>query len=89
MKLIDRFNQYINDTCAASPWGSFISMEDVEATTIRAVIYAFARNYNLKESIPVEELQNLADQIEKQGKELNEKFEVGMEQYVDQKGAIE
>lgn len=67
MKLLDRFNEYYNDECAASPWGFITSMEHLQATTIRATLYAFARKYHMKESIPVEDLQNLADLIEKQG----------------------
>jgi hypothetical protein len=67
MRLIDRFNEFYNQECAASPWGSITSMEHLEATTIRATLYAFARKYNLKESIPVEELKQLADLIEEQG----------------------
>jgi hypothetical protein len=42
-------------------------MEHLQAISIRASIYAFARKYNLKESIPVEELKELADLIEQQG----------------------
>jgi hypothetical protein len=67
MRLIDRFNEFYNQECAASPWGSITSMEHLEATTIRAALYAFARKYNLKECIPVEELKQLADLIEQQG----------------------
>jgi hypothetical protein len=75
MKLIDRYNSYYNDTCAASPWGSITSMEHLQATTIRATLYAFARKYNLKESIPVEDLKNLADLIEAQGNEFLQRTE--------------
>jgi hypothetical protein len=75
MKLIDRYNEYYNDECAACPWGSITSMEHLQATTIRAVVYAFARKYNMKESIPVEDLENLADLIEAQGNEFLKKTE--------------
>ena len=78
MKLIDRYNQYYNDECAASPWGTLCSMEHLQATTIRALIYAFARKYNLKESIPVEDLKNLADLIEAQGNESIKKHQTFM-----------
>ena len=73
MKLIDRYNEYYNDECSASPWGSLTSMEHLQATTIRAVLYAFARKYNMKESISVEDLNNLADLIEEQGNESNKR----------------
>jgi hypothetical protein len=75
MKLIDRYNQYYNDECAASPWGSICSMEHLQATTIRATLYAFARKYNMKENIPVEDLNNLADLIEAQGNEFLQRTE--------------
>ena len=78
MKLIDRYNQFYNDECAASPWGGITSMEHLQATTIRAVVYAFARKYGMKESIPVEDLNNLADLIETQGNEFLKRTETLM-----------
>ena len=78
MKLIDRYNQFYNDECAASPWGSITSMEHLQATTIRATLYAFARKYNMKESISVEDLNNLADLIETQGNEFLKRTETLM-----------
>ena len=83
MKLIDRYNQYYNDECAASPWGSICSMEHLQATAIRAALYAFARKYNLKESIPVEDLKNLADLIEKQGNDFLKRTEPLMKEAQD------
>jgi len=78
MKLIDRFNQYLNEECASMPHGSFISFEHLEAATLRAALYAFARKYNLKKSIPVEDLKNLADLIEAQGNKSIEKHQTVM-----------
>jgi hypothetical protein len=78
MKLLGRYNEYYNDECAASPWGSITSMEHLQATAIRAALYAFARKYNLKESIPVEDLENLADLIEAQGNESIQKHQTVM-----------
>ena len=78
MKLIDRYNQFYNDECAASPWGSITSMEHLQATTIRATLYAFARKYGMNESIPVEDLNNLADLIEAQGNEFLKRTETLM-----------
>ena len=63
MKLIDRYNEYYNDECAAAPWGSLTSMEHLQATTIRAVLYAFARKYNMKESIYVEDWNSLLTRL--------------------------
>lgn len=80
MKLIERYNQYYNDECAASPWGSICSMENLQATAIRGAIYAFARKYNMKESIPVEDLKNLADLIEAQGNESIQKHQTLMKE---------
>jgi hypothetical protein len=56
-------------------------MEHLEATTIRAALYAFARKYNMKESIPVEDLENLADLIEAQGNEFLKKTEPLMKEH--------
>ena len=80
MKLLDRFNQFYNDECSASPWGSITSMEHLEATTIRAALYAFARKYGMKKSIPVEDLENLANLIEAQGNEFLKKTETLMKE---------
>ena len=67
MRLLDRYNQFYNDTCAGLPHGNPISMEHLQSISLKSAIYAFARKYNLKESIPVEELKELADLIEEQG----------------------
>ena len=83
MKLIDRFNQYLNEECASMPHGSFISFEHLEAATLRAAIYAFARKYNMKESIPVEDLENLANRIEEQGNEFLKRTETLMKEQED------
>ena len=83
MKLIDRYNEYYNDECAASPWGSITSMEHLQATTIRAVLYAFARKYGMKESIPVEDLEIFADRIEEQGNEFVKRTETLMKEFND------
>jgi hypothetical protein len=68
MKLIDRYNQYYNTECSAMPHGMPVSMEHMQAIALRGALYAFARKYNMKESIPVEDLNNLADLIEAQGR---------------------
>ena len=80
MRLIDRYNEYYNTECAACPWGSITSMEHLQATTIRAALYAFARKYNMKESIPVEDFKNLADLIEAQGNEFLQRTETLMKE---------
>lgn len=80
MKLIDRYNQFYNDECSASPWGGITSMEHLQATSIRAALYAFARKYGMKKSIPVEDLNNLADLIEAQGNKFLKKTETLMKE---------
>ena len=69
MRLLDRYNQFYNDTCAGLPHGMPISVEHLQSLAIRSALYAFARKYNMKESIPVEDLENLANLIEAQGNE--------------------
>ena len=68
MKLIDRYNEYYNLECAGLPHGMAISMEQLQAISLECMVKAFARKYNLTESIPVEEILNLAEQIHIQGK---------------------
>jgi hypothetical protein len=75
MKLIDRYNQYYNTECSAMPHGMPVSMEHMQAIALRGALYAFARKYNMKESIPVEDLNNLADLIEAQGNEFLKRTE--------------
>ncbi len=55
------------------PHGMPVSMEQMQAIAIRASLYAFARKYNMKESIPVEDLELLANSIEAQGKNYLER----------------
>ena len=69
MRLLDRYNQFYNDTCAGLPHGMPISVEHLQSLAIRSSLYAFARKYNMKESIPVTDLENLANLIEAQGNE--------------------
>jgi hypothetical protein len=86
MRLLDRFNEYLNQECASMPHGSFISFEHLEAATLRASIYAFARKYNMKESIPVEDLENLANLIEAQGNEFLQRTEPLMKEAQERHG---
>lgn len=67
MKLIDRYNQYYNKECAGLTHGMPISMEHLQAISMECMCKAFARKYNMKESIPVEDILNLAKQITEQG----------------------
>jgi hypothetical protein len=78
MKLLERYNEYYNDECASMPHGMPVSMEHLQAIAIRGALYAFARKYNMKDSIPVEDLNNLADLIEAQGNESIQKHQTVM-----------
>jgi hypothetical protein len=71
MKLIDRYNQFYNQECAGLPHGMPISMEQLQAISLESMCKAFARKYNLRESIPVEDILNLAEQLHKQGNKNN------------------
>lgn len=73
MRLIDRYNEYCNIEFSSQPHGMPVSYEHLEAISIRGAIYAFSSKYNMKDSIPVEELNNLADLIERQGNNYLEK----------------
>jgi vancomycin resistance protein YoaR len=78
MKLIDRYNEYYNDECASLPHGMPVSMEHMQAITIRAALYAFARKYGMKDKIYVEDLELLAKQIEAQGNKSIQKHQTVM-----------
>ena len=80
MRLIDRYNEHYNYTCAGLPHGGPISMEHLQSLALKSAIYAFARKYNMKESIPVEDLENLADRIEAQGDEFLQRTETLMKE---------
>lgn len=69
MKLLDRYNQFYNDEVASMPHGMPCSMEHLQAIAIKSMLKAFARKYNLKDAIPVDEMLELAVLIEKQGDE--------------------
>ena len=86
MLLLERYNQYYDYECAAMPHGMPVSMEHLQATTIRATLYAFARKYNMKKSIPVEDLENLANLIEAQGNKFLQRTETLMKEAQERHG---
>jgi hypothetical protein len=65
------------------PHGMPISVEHLQSLAIRSALYAFARKYNMKESIPVEDLENLANLIEAQGNEYLKKTETLMKEHTN------
>jgi hypothetical protein len=67
MKILDRYNDFYNLEMSALPHGQALSMEHLQAITLECAVKAFARKYNLKESIPVEDLLYLAKELMRQG----------------------
>ena len=59
MTLLERYNQFYNDECAALPSGGPISMEELQAVTLESMVYAFKRKYHL-DPIPAQEILDLA-----------------------------
>jgi hypothetical protein len=86
MKLLERYNEYYNDECASMPHGMPVSMEHLQAIAIRGALYAFARKYGMKDSIPVEDLNNLADLIEAQGNKSIQKHQTVMKEAQERHG---
>lgn len=75
MRLIDRYNEYCNIEFSSQSHGMPVSYEHLESIAIRGAIYAFACKCNMEESIPVADLENLADIIETQGNNYLERVE--------------
>jgi tRNA threonylcarbamoyladenosine modification (KEOPS) complex Cgi121 subunit len=73
MNILNRYNQFYNDECSGLSHGTPISMEHLQSITIECAIKAFARKYNYKESIPVEDLLYLAKELMRQGEETVDK----------------
>jgi hypothetical protein len=73
MNILNRYNQFYNDECSGLPHGMAISMEHLQSITIECAVKAFARKYNYKESIPVEDLLYLAKELMEQGEGTVEK----------------
>ena len=67
MNILNRYNQFYNDECSGLPHGMALSMEHLQSITLECAVRAFARKYNYKESIPVEDLLYLAKELMKQG----------------------
>ena len=67
MNILNRYNQFYNDECSGLSHGTPISMEHLQATTLECAVKAFARKYNYKENIPVEDLLYLAKELMRQG----------------------
>ena len=59
MTLLERYNQFYNDECAALPSGGPVSHEELQAMALECMVYAFKRKYHL-DPIPAQEILNLA-----------------------------
>ena len=66
MTLLERYNQFYNDECAATPSGGPISMEELQALALECMVKAFKRKYNL-DPIPADEILTLAQHLRSQG----------------------
>jgi hypothetical protein len=66
MTLLERYNQFYNDECAAIPSGGPVSMEEMQALALESMVYAFKRKYHL-DPVPSEEILTLAEQLRSQG----------------------
>jgi len=73
MNILQRYNDFYNLEMMSLPHGMATSMEHLQAITLECAVKAFARKYNLKESIPVEDLLYLAKELMMQGDETVEK----------------
>jgi hypothetical protein len=86
MNILNRYNDFYNLEMSALPHGQPLSMEHLQSITIECAVKAFARKYNYKESIPVEDLLYLAKELMQQGDETVEKVsaeyrKAGLDEY--------
>ena len=73
MNILQRYNDFYNLEMMSSPHGMPLSMEHLQGITLECMVKAFARKYNYKENIPVEDILYLAKKIQEQGDETVEK----------------
>ena len=59
MTLLERYNQFYNEECAALSNGGPISMEELQAMALESMVFAFKRKYHL-DPIPAQEILDLA-----------------------------
>jgi hypothetical protein len=65
MTLLERYNQFYNDECAALPSGGPISHEELQAMALECMVCAFKRKYHL-DPIPAQEILDLAVALREQ-----------------------
>jgi hypothetical protein len=73
MNILQRYNDFYNLEMMSLPHGMAISIEHLQAITLECAVKAFARKYNYKENIPVEDLLYLAKELMRQGEGTVEK----------------
>ena len=66
MTLLERYNTFYNDECAAIPSGGPVSMEEMQALALESMVKAFKRKYHL-DPIPAQEILDLAFLLRCQG----------------------
>lgn len=67
MNILQRYNDFYNLEMMSLPHGMPLSMEHLQGITLECMVKAFARKYNYKENIPVEDILHLAKKIQEQG----------------------
>ena len=67
MNILQRYNDFYNLEMMSLPHGMALSMEHLQGITLECMVKAFARKYNYKENIPVEDILHLAKKIQEQG----------------------
>ena len=67
MNILNRYNDFYNLEMSGLPHGMALSMEHLQSITLECAVKAFARKYNYKENIPVEDLLYLAKELMTQG----------------------
>ena len=67
MNILQRYNDFYNLEMMSLPHGMPLSMEHLQGITLECMVKAFARKYNYKENIPVEDILYLAKKIQEQG----------------------
>lgn len=59
MRLLDRYKDFYGTGCCGMP----LSTEELQALALESMVKAFARKYNLRDTIPVAEILALAESI--------------------------
>lgn len=66
MRLVERFKKFYDDGYLSILGENTPNLEQIQSITLESMVKAFARKYNLKESIPVEDILSLAEDLNTQ-----------------------